>query len=1226
MNNMPQLMHKLKTAVFYTVAAVVIVIALAVSGLRLLLTTANLYQQEVEQLASTLLEQPVNIGSMDARLSGLVPTLIFRNVKLLSATQKPLLELYRIDVGLSLDALLFKREIVPLKVTIKALDLQITRTVEGRYKIKGLDLDALLSREDGNRDTAKVLDRLLLQKSELAIEDSTIIWRDEQRAGLTWFFSDIDVLLKKNDQRYQLLLSGKLPKSLGNKLELALDLQGEADKPADWQVRSYIKTHALNLQALQAYIPDNKVVLHAGIVDMELWVDWDKQRLSRFSGDVAVDNLSYQLQGKQRVKLKQVSALFDSRHNGNNIWNISVEQLNYQSAQQTLQNARFSLLAGYRQQNIETLLLNAEKLKLEALSKIVVDMHLLQKQQEKKLQAMALQGDVQKLSVVWRNHQLEQISSEFSNLSVQAWHYMPHVQGLAGRLNYHNGAGKVSLRSDNAELGFPELFRENFSVRKLQAQLQFFRTGQGIQVDVERLLTETGDVTAESVLSLWIPKDDTSPYMDLQTYISEGNIVSIPKFLPVTIMDKELVQWLDKAFVKGRVKQGVVIYNGSFDAFPFSQGEGSFSVDVAAEDFTLHYQKGWPNITSATIDAAFTGQGMRLQLEQGKAEGSRLYQAVAEIPDFSNAVLKLDINAEGKANDTLRFLVNSPVLHNAREVAENIKLAGKVKTRLSLSLPLSEHLAAKQPLRYQGESRLDNIVMSMLDRKIELRQGKGVVYFNEKGLSSKGLQAMLLEQPTKMQLVSDNKAITLKLRGKMQPGNIMQRFAIPGGNKVSGETFYRASLRFPSASKQLPRLRIKTNLLGVRSRLPEFLGKTADRQQDMIFLTWFKPRNRAILELVFSGKGSAVAEMDHNRDTPALLRAAVSFSANKAALPRRNILFIDGAIERFTPEKWQDILGAAEIRKNSYLHTMPIVFNLDKLHVITAEKKTGKTRPTVLDPASVPLLEGIVKKLYVNTLFLGRIDLKTSRDKDGLRIDELMLSARNMKVLAQGNWQQQGRKQQTRLNLTLSSPSFGGMLKDLGFAVVIHDGKTRSVAKLSWPGGPHQFALQKMNADIQLNIEGGTIRKLDAGAGRLLGLFSLTAMPRKLVGDFKDTVKEGFPFDKAGGRIHIEDGDAFTDDFSIQSSVATIAVSGRTGLIAQDYENVVEVTPDITGGVAGVTALLVNLPAGIGLWILDKVTGEKFNKASTETYEITGTWEKPEIVKLQVETEEPEEE
>lgn len=87
MQKSPIVFHKLKTVFFYSVASIVLIVALGVSGLRLILTTANLYHEEVEQLASSLLEQPVKIGNMDAKLSGMIPTLIFHDVQLLSKKQ-----------------------------------------------------------------------------------------------------------------------------------------------------------------------------------------------------------------------------------------------------------------------------------------------------------------------------------------------------------------------------------------------------------------------------------------------------------------------------------------------------------------------------------------------------------------------------------------------------------------------------------------------------------------------------------------------------------------------------------------------------------------------------------------------------------------------------------------------------------------------------------------------------------------------------------------------------------------------------------------------------------------------------------------------------------------------------------------------------------------------------------------------------------------------------------
>lgn len=129
----------------------------------------------------------------------------------------------RIDVGLSFEELLWQQKIIPEQVTIRGMNLHVTRTSEGKLKVKGFDLDAL-SKSDENESNSAI-ESWLLQKGEVGLEDSTFTWVDEQNAGLTWYFDDINFLLKKNKSRQQLLLSSKLPRTLGDKINLSLILR-----------------------------------------------------------------------------------------------------------------------------------------------------------------------------------------------------------------------------------------------------------------------------------------------------------------------------------------------------------------------------------------------------------------------------------------------------------------------------------------------------------------------------------------------------------------------------------------------------------------------------------------------------------------------------------------------------------------------------------------------------------------------------------------------------------------------------------------------------------------------------------------------------------------------------------------------------------------------------------------------------------------------------------------
>ena len=327
MSKLNTLFHKLKSVVGYSIAIVVIVSALGVSGVRLLLTTANLYQNEVEQLASGILQQPVKIGRMDAKLSGLIPTLIFHDVQILSEkTKKPLFSLTRIDVGLLFNDLLWEQKITPAQLTIRGMDLQVTRTVEGNFKIKGIDLEGLDQLAENESDP--LFEKWLLQQGEIGLEDSTFTWKDEQNAGLTWFFDDVNFLFKKTRERQQLLLSGNLPKALGDKIKVAFDLEGDITSPESWKLKTFVESEKINLKPLQKYIKTSNFELLNGGADIKLWLDWKDGKFNHLSGKVKLDDFAYQLSKKEIVTLKRVSGIFDSYIDENNIWNISVDKFN----------------------------------------------------------------------------------------------------------------------------------------------------------------------------------------------------------------------------------------------------------------------------------------------------------------------------------------------------------------------------------------------------------------------------------------------------------------------------------------------------------------------------------------------------------------------------------------------------------------------------------------------------------------------------------------------------------------------------------------------------------------------------------------------------------------------------------------------------------------------------------------------------------------------------------
>ena len=1217
------LFHKLKSVVGYSVAAVVIIIALGISGLRFILTTANVYQSEVEQLASSILEQPVKIGRMDAKLSGLIPTLIFHNVNIVSEkTNKSLFSLSRIDVGLSVKDLIWNQKITPAQLTVRGMNLHVTRTVEGSFKVKGFDLDALSKKEENESNT--LIERLLVQHGEVGLEDSTFTWKDEKNAGLTWFFEDVSFLLKSTNERYQLLLNSKLPSTLGDKITLSFDLIGSLTLPETWDVKAFVKSKRFNLQPVQKYIKNKNFNIVNGTVDLALWLDWKDKNIKQLSGDVNLYDFSYKSFKNKVVTINNISGIFDAHQEENNKWEVGVDKFNYEN-EKSLSNSKFSLAFGYKDDVVDSFYLRADKLNLKSISKIVVDNNFVNRNKKSYINDLNVHGDLSDLAVSWQDNELYKLKAKFSGFGINSRKNIPKIESVSGTVIYEQHEGLISLSSENSIIGFPNLFRDEFKLDTLSADVKLSNTKAGILFDIKYLQTVSTEVKSVSSARLWLPKNDASPYLDLQTHVSEGDVSKVSHYLPVSIMDESLVNWLDKALVNGKVEKSTVLYNGNLNDFPFDKNEGVFSVAVDIEGLNLHYQDDWPNITNSKTAALFTGQGMNIHLHNGESNKNQLQESYATIKSFSEAELELELSAKGTTHNSLNFIVNSPLLPKAKKTIESMRLLGNIDARIKVNIPLDDIVRKRKSLSYSGTADLKNISLFMLEDKIDITEGNGRIFFSDNDVSSKNLVAKILNEKSAFTISSSskNKKIKIAAKGEMKPEEILTRFNIPGAKKISGITPFQASITFPEKSTKTihPIFKLDSNLIGVKSTLPEQFYKKSTSTQKFSLVTIFPGNNKTHLGVEFDKKGSAIFELAESMGKNYLSKGAVSASNKKAVLPRKKVLYVDGAINKFTPSKWDKALDLGKIKNTSTFFNIPIIFNLDKLKIISPDKGgADKDKAfTTTNPKKLPAFEGIIKQLYLDKIFLGRLDFKVSQKNYGLHFDEVILSAKNMKAVSNGSWRYARKKHKTDVNITLSSNDFGGMLKDLGFSVIIEKGTAKTLSKLSWPGAPTEFSLNTVQGKIQLNLEDGNIVEADAGAGRLLGFFSLSALPRKLFGDFSDTFKSGFNFDTANGEIKIDGGDAYLDEFLIASPVAEISVNGRTGLIAEDYENIIEVVPEVGGGLAGATALLVNLPAGIGLWLIDKLTGEKINKASTRIYEISGSWKKPIIEQIEEE-------
>ncbi|MFK5913287.1 MAG: DUF3971 domain-containing protein [Woeseiaceae bacterium] len=1204
------LFHKIKSIVGYSIATVVILSALAIASMRFVLSNANLYQAEVEQLASSLLKQPVKIGKMDAKLSGITPTLIFHNVDVISKVKKiSLLHIPRIDVGISFRDLLFEQKITPIQLIVRDLKLNIKRDVNGEISIKNVDMSFFKSTPDNENNP--LVQRLLSQQTELLIDNSQIIWKDEQNSGLQWEFNQLNVLLQNTPERHQLILTSHLPAELGDKIKLSVDINGSVLEPKKWEVKAFVESERINFKPIRYYTKNKRVNIRDGEAEFELWFDWKNNKLKQLSGKIKLNNLLYKRRYSDIISIPSASSVFDAVLDEEGTWGVAVENFNYKNSNQSLKDIDF--LVSFNHKN-KTVNIKVEDIKLESVAAIVVDNNFVSEKYKKEIKNINIHGQVNtfKLDVV--NNSLNAINIDFNQVAFNAWENIPKIVNLNGQISYSNNEGKISLSSDSLTAGFSGLFRKDLKISYFSSEILFSKLTKGLLFDIPHLHLENDDLEAESKLKLWVPLGKDSPHLDLQTHVIRGDASNISQYLPVGIMNDSLVKWIDEGILAGTTEEASIIFNGRINDFPFKKHNGIFDVDVTASNVEVNYQDGWPMLNKANIKGHFDSQGMNIKLLNAMANANVVYDSSIVVKDFFNPELKIKIIANGLLENTLGFLKNSPILSSAKETINGMRVLGRVDTELELKIPLN---GLDQRITYSGSSTLNDSSLFMLKDKVDITHFSGKLLFSDKAFSSENMNAAILGVNSNLKVRSNNKSISVISKFSHEPGLILKRFDIPGANKINGKTELEIKMNFPvsfsqktSTSKNsFPSLNVKSKLLGIGVDLPNGYKKSPEKALNFNLLTTFNAKNRTSYQIGIKKKASAIFVIESLEGGASLKKGAVAFSANTAVLPKKDVLYIDGTLGDITPSKWFKALGLNKKQKKPQsFFKNPIVVNLKKLRVLSDSNKSN-SEPS--NPQYLPSIEGIVQKLYFNKMDLGRLDFKSSHYKYGLKFDEIILSSQDMKLFANGRWQYKNKKHSSTLNVTLSCGNFGNMLKSLELSQFILNGETKILSEYNWQGAPSQFSMERLNGKAKININNGFIKDIDAGAGRLLGLLSLSSLPRKLFGDFDESFKDGFKFDTASGEIMIDSGDAYMDGFEIESPIASITADGRIGLADKDFETTIEVTPDVGGGVAGVTALLVNLPAGIGLWLIDKLTGEQFDKASIKTYEVSGSWEKP---------------
>jgi len=288
----------------------------------------------------------------------------------------------------------------------------------------------------------------------------------------------------------------------------------------------------------------------------------------------------------------------------------------------------------------------------------------------------------------------------------------------------------------------------------------------------------------------------------------------------------------------------------------------------------------------------------------------------------------------------------------------------------------------------------------------------------------------------------------------------------------------------------------------------------------------------------------------------------------------------------------------------------------DDLAATAPVQPVRAVQPAPVSPGSLPALQIAIENLQIGGKQVGRLELVGHPDGDDWRLRRLNIVNPDGSLVGDGVWRggQAGAKTQADLLLQISDA--GKILARSGYPGTVKGGSGKLAANLSWAGNPGEFNYATLDGSLKLDTSKGQFLKMDPGIGKLLGILSLQALPKRITLDFTDVFSDGFQFDNINGNATIRHGVMDTQDFHIDGSSAKVTMKGSVDLNSETQNLRVRILPTLGDSVSLLGAFAAGPVVGIGSLIVNKVLGNPLDKLVSFEYNVNGTWSDPKVTKV----------
>jgi uncharacterized protein YhdP len=740
------------------------------------------------------------------------------------------------------------------------------------------------------------------------------------------------------------------------------------------------------------------------------------------------------------------------------------------------------------------------------------------------------------------------------------------LAGLAASIEGGDGPLRAALSAQDARLRFSRPPALAIAGVQVGAHLVLEQGVQGWRLSTRDLHLAAGTLALHLAGTVSGREGAAHPQIDAQAHLAGADVALLNRVLGTAPL--AALGAAPGELAAGRIDNADIELRGPLDEpLPWRRAGARFSGSLELHAASLVDLELWPEIRGLDAQVTWQGEAVRARLTGAQAGTFRLESGAIE---WNRRTVHFSGRVAGAAQEALAWLRGHPELGQYAPRLENLDMRGNTLVDFDIRMPAR---AVRAPDPRAVHSRLAAVLDGVQLRPVEglppISTLRGTLAVSDGRLQHSTLTGSWLGGPIAL-TVSERRraaagALAVSGHGLLNVGEALRAAAGDTADLVgvTGTAEWNADFR------QLPgtagggaprwRARLDSTLLGVASRLPEPLSKTAAAAVPLhVELTGSDAAGE--LQLALGERLHAVAALARQGEFWQVTRGALSLGAAAPQLPSAPVMQLSGRVSRVDLPAcialWRGLAhnpGWPALHAQLTVAELTVSSNAYDEVTLTADSSGGADTlrldsqdlsGDVRWPAGGAPAKLTIEDLRWQGRSLGRLTAAlTVGSGSTFEADDIHLSG--AKHTGEGTLRCEAAACQAKFSL--ESEDAAATLASFGLRSDVSAAHARLEGELDWqPPGPLP-PLATATGRLHIQLEDGTTQP--GGAESADTPFALLVVPALIAATGSPELR----FASLTGDFTLREGQAVTSDLRFDGD-AEILMRGRVGLLAHDYD------------------------------------------------------------------------